>query len=99
MSRPDQPIDKVSGCQSLGKGGVGVTDNGLEISFWLNENVLKLHGGDNTKTVWINLCIVHSKWTPYMVCKLWFKAVIKKLKIIAKLQCKYNHLSNYIRCE
>ena len=79
-----------------------VTDNGLRISFWLNDKVLKLHGDDNCKTAWINLCILYFKWAPYVAYKLCLKAVTKKKDIkqrIAKWQCKYNNLSNYIRCE
>lgn len=30
---------------------MGVTANGFGISFWLKENVVKLHGGDSYTTV------------------------------------------------
>lgn len=78
MSRIGQLIDKLVVARVWGKGRMGVIDNGVGISFRLNENILKLHDSDNTKTVWTNLYIVHSKWALYMAYNLCFKAVIKK---------------------
>ena len=58
-------------------GGVGVGSD-WSGSMWGDENILKLDYGDDCKTKYTKILIVHFKWVTFTVCKLSLNKAVKK---------------------
>ena len=68
----------------LGPGAAWKNANGHKVSFWGDENVLKLDCDDGCTTLKISFktvnCTVHLKWVNFMDCKLYlYKVAFNKI--------------------